>query len=302
MTYSIVARDPDTGSLGVAVQSCMFSVGTIVLAARAGVGAVATQAIPDPSHRERALLLLDDGLPPDEVLAQIRATDPGDGVRQTALVDSQGRIAATTGELCIDYAGDLSGPGYSVQANMMANPSVWRAMAGAYESSSGSLARRLLAALVGAQAAGGDARGQMSAAMIVVRGDVVSESWGGVEVDVRVDEHERPLDELARLVNAAEAFAHYNRAVEALFGGDPATALAEAAAAHALLPREGNIEFVRAGALAFNGELDAAVAAVRSLVAAVPSWAIVVRSFSEKGLLPLPGGLTIDDVLDGPPT
>src|SRR5262245_17391419 len=297
MTYSIVARDASTGELGIAVQSCYFGAGSIVPWARPGVGAVATQAIAEKAYGPRCLDALGSGADAGEALARAQALDPMTALRQVAVIGAGGVPAVATGELCIDNAGHVVGDGYSAQANMMSSPEVWGAMANAYEAATGPLARRLLAALEAGEAAGGDARGRMSAAVLVVEGQVVEEPGGGVVVDIRVDRSEDPLADLAQLLDAADAFAASDRAAEQLFGGDPAGALGEIDGALAILPGEENLRFLRAGALVASGAVDEGVAEVRALVAGRPTWAIIARSFADKGLLTLPAGVAIDDLL-----
>src|SRR3954462_4117339 len=158
-TYSIVARDPESGEVGVAVQSHWFSVGSVVSWARAGVGAVATQSIADPAYGPNALDLLEQGVSPQDALDRLKGEDEREAFRQVAVVDALGRVATHTGSSCIAYAGHESGDGFSVQANMMASTEVWPAMARAFDASSGPLARRLIAALRAAEGAGGDVRG-----------------------------------------------------------------------------------------------------------------------------------------------
>jgi uncharacterized Ntn-hydrolase superfamily protein len=299
VTYSIVARDPETGALGVAVQTCMFAVGSIVPWARAGVGAVATQAFTERAYGPRCLAFMADGGSAEDALRAARAEDPGAAVRQVGVIDSTGAVANFTGELCIAYAGNQRGDGYAVQANMMATRDVWPAMATAYEAASGPFARRLLAALTAAEEAGGDARGGMSAAMKIVDGERRVDPTDGVLVDIRVDVHERPLDELARLLTAADAFGHYFRAVDAIGAGDLEGLRREIDTAHELLPREENILFVRAGALFFDGRVDEGRAALAELVAARPSWATVLRSFVENGMFAVPPGFDLEAILRG---
>jgi uncharacterized Ntn-hydrolase superfamily protein len=297
MTYSIVARDPDTGELGVAVQSCWFSVGSVVTWARAGVGAVATQAMVEVAYGPRCLELLEGGADAAHALDKAWAADPGNVVRQVAVVDASGGVTGRTGELCIDHAGDRQGDGYSVQANMMASERVWPAMAETFEAARGSLPHRLLASLRAAEAAGGDARGRMSAAMVVVDGERRHQPWEGVVVDVRVDHHPQPLDELARLLDTAGAFHDCDRGETALFEGDPAAALAAADRGLGVLPDEGNLHLLRAGALLMSGRVEEGLAEARELVAANSSWAVVLRSVAAKGLFPLPEGVDVDAVL-----
>ena len=297
MTYSIVARDDRTGQLGVAVQTAMFAVGSIVPWARPGVGAVATQAIAEPAYGPRSLDALAGGSDAAEALEAAQAVDPMAVLRQVGVVGADGSAAAATGELCIDHAGEVVGNGFAVQANMMSTSEVWTAMASQFGGSSGPLARRLLGALVAGEAAGGDARGVMSAALIVVDGMPPSQPGTGTIVDLRVDRSDDPLGDLSRLLDAADAFAGFNRAVDQLTGGDAATALRTIDDALVVLPDEENFRFVRAGALMATGATDAAIAALRALVADHPTWNVIVRSFAGKGFVPLPDGTSIDAVL-----
>src|SRR3954469_17704386 len=169
-TYSIVARDPDTLELGVAVQSHWFSVGSVVPWLRPGVGAVATQSIPVPGGGPRALEAL-GGMGARDALRMLLAADDEPDVRQVAIVDGRGEAAAHTGVGCIPFAGDTSGEGWTCQANMMATEAVWGAMAEAYQGASGQFAERLIVALDAGEAAGGDVRGRQSAAIVVAPPD-----------------------------------------------------------------------------------------------------------------------------------
>jgi uncharacterized Ntn-hydrolase superfamily protein len=285
MTYSIVARDPVTGALGVAVQTCMFAVGTVVPWARAGVGAVATQAFGEPAYGPRCLDALESGLSAVDALDAARATDPAPTLRQVAVLSADGSVGAFTGDDCIDFAGHQVGDEFAVQANMMASPEVWPAMADAFTTSEEPFSRRLLAALDAAQASGGDARGMMSAALLVVdaeRRDV----WMKPLVDLRVDQADDPLRELRRLVDASDAFNCFYRASAALWlGSDANIALREANDALALMPDEQNMRFVRARALLALGDFASARAEVRSLLSSRPTWETIVRSFAAKGRL-----------------
>jgi uncharacterized Ntn-hydrolase superfamily protein len=297
VTYSIVARDTDSGQLGVAAQSCYFALGSVLPWARAGVGAVATQSMVDPGYGPRCLDLLAEDLPAAEALDRVRTADEGREVRQVGLVDAAGRVASFTGALCIDHLSHAAGEGYSAQANMMAGPGVCEAMAEAFEYGAGDLATRLVAALVAAEGKGGDARGRMSAAVIVVEGSRHDHPWEGVLTDVRVDHHPDPLTELARLVDVAEAYHLCDVAEAALMRGDAEAALAGAEAALARLPDEGNLRLSYIGALVGVGRTDEAARQVQRLVAERPSWEGILRAITERGLVPLPEGLTIDAVL-----
>jgi uncharacterized Ntn-hydrolase superfamily protein len=296
MTYSIVARDPATGALGVAVQTCMFAVGAGVPWARAGVGAVSTQAISDPAYGPRCLDAMEAGADAETALERARAADPAPFLRQVGVVGADGTVATTTGEFCIDHAGHVLGDGFAVQANMMANPDVWPAVAEAYRSSGAPFPRRLLDALNAGQAAGGDARGVMSAALVVVDGER-AEPWAGRAVDLRVDRSDDPLGDLARLLDASIAFTSFHEAVDALTTGNADAALAGVNRALAQLPGDENLRFLRAGALAATGDTDGARDELKSLVAARPGWETVIRSFAAKGLVAAPPGVTIDDLL-----
>lgn len=176
-TYSIVARDPATGELGVAVQSHWFGVGAIVPFAEAGVGAVATQSFVDPSYGPLGLELVRAGRTAPEALAGLLEADPHPDVRQVAMIDAAGNVAAHTGENAIIAAGHHTGENYSVQANLMGSETVWPAMVTAFEAARGDLAERMLAALEAAQAEGGDIRGRQSAALVVVSGEPTGRPW-----------------------------------------------------------------------------------------------------------------------------
>ena len=297
MTYSIVARDGMTGELGAAVASCMFAVGSLVPWARAGVGAVATQAFGEIGYGPRCLNLLAAGVNPEIALADVQAADGLSALRQVAVIDGTGAVASHTGDLCVDHAGHYVGDGYGVQANMMASDRVWPAMAEAYELSPGPLGTRMLSALRAAQTEGGDARGQMSAAMVMVDGTRRDEAWAGVTVDIRVDRHPAPLDVLAHLLDDAIAHGAYGGAVEALIDGRTEDSLRLLEQALRALPGESNFEFLRAGALAGAGRGNEAAKTLRALLGANPSWATVVRSFVAKGLIALPGEVDIDEWL-----
>jgi len=298
MTYSIVARDPQTGALGVAVETCMFAVGSIVPWAQAGVGAVATQAIAERAYRPRCLRAMGEGSSAADALETAKAADPASLLRQVGVVSAAGDVGAMTGEWCIDHAGHLLGEGFAVQANMMASPEVWPAMADGYTAASGSFPRRLLAALLAAQAAGGDARGQMSAAMVVVGAERMPDPWDGQLMSIRVDRSPDPLADLAALIDAAEAYDGFNRAVDTLMAGDPTSSLASANDALDLLSNEENIRFVRSGALAALGDSAAAGEEIRSLIAARPSWETIIRSFAGKGLMTMAPGESIESILE----
>jgi uncharacterized Ntn-hydrolase superfamily protein len=211
VTYSIVARDPATGELGVAVQSHWFSVGSTVPWAEPAVGAVATQSMAEPSYGPSALDLLREGATAGDALATLVHSDAGQALRQVAVVDAQGRVAAHTGRRCVQFAGHEIGRGFVCAANMMRLEGVPHAMGRAFATAMGDLAERLLAALDAAEAAGGDVRGRQSAAMIVVRAR--DEQWDR-SLDLRVEDSAFPLVELRRLLRLRQAYNLAERADE----------------------------------------------------------------------------------------
>ena len=200
-TFSIVARDPITEELGVAVQSRAFRAAAIVSYAKSGVGAIATQASANQSYGPRGLELLEQGLSPDAVVTRLTNADEGRDRRQLAVIDAQGRVSAYTGSQTSDWAGHIEGDNYSVQGNILVSEEVVQAMAQAFETAEGELAERLMAALDAGQAAGGDARGKQSGGILVVKpiGDSgrTTDRW----IDVRVDDHPTPFLEIRRLMN-----------------------------------------------------------------------------------------------------
>lgn len=201
-TFSIIARDPVTGELGVGVQSKFLAVGSVVPWARAGVGAIATQARANVSYGPRGLALLEEGLTAPEAVARLVAEDEGRDSRQFAMVDRHGNAAAHTGSQCMDWAGHHVGDGFSCQGNILVSGETVSAMARAYEGAAQlpHLADRLVAALDAAQAAGGDSRGKQSAALYVVREGGGYAGFNDRLVDLRVDDHPEPIDELRRLL------------------------------------------------------------------------------------------------------
>jgi uncharacterized Ntn-hydrolase superfamily protein len=200
VTYSIAACDPDAAQWGVAVQSKFLAVGSVVPWAEPHVGAIATQAYANPRYGPEGLALLRDGLDAEEVAAQLTSADEGRAERQLGVVDAQGRAATYTGDECLEWAGGRTGPGYAAQGNILVSAETVTALAETFERSMGApLAERLLDCLDAAQAAGGDRRGQQSASLLVVERNGGYAGLSDVLLDLRVDDHERPLDELRRL-------------------------------------------------------------------------------------------------------
>jgi uncharacterized Ntn-hydrolase superfamily protein len=254
----------------VAVQSHWFAVGSVVTWARAGVGAVATQAIAEVAHGPRIVDLLERGLDAERALADSLAADPGAATRQVGVIDRQGRAAAHTGSSCIPFAGQALSDGVACQANMMGSEHVWPAMLDAYQSAEGSLARRLLVALDAGEAAGGDIRGRQSAAMLVVPPE--GEPWRTL-VSLRVDDDPEPLAELRRLLDLHEAYDVAERADSLVGEGRHGDAAALYCRASELAPESRELRFWAGLGVAQAGELDAGVELVRAVIAEDPAWA-----------------------------
>jgi uncharacterized Ntn-hydrolase superfamily protein len=285
-TFSIVARDPNTGELGVAVQSHWFSVGPIVAWAEAGVGAIATQSFVDPSYGKLGLDLMRAGKSAPDSLKALIAGDEGREVRQVAMIDAQGRVDAWTGKNDIQAAGHIIGKTYSVQANLMLNDKVWPAMSNAFENTQGDLADRMLAALEAAQAAGGDIRGKQSAALIVVTGKPVGQAWKDRVFDLRVDDSPEPLMELRRLVKLQRAYNHMNAGDLAVEHKDNEGALREYSAAEKLVPDNAEMIYWHAIALVNMGRVDEALPLFRRVFELDPNWATLTPRLPKSGLLP----------------
>jgi uncharacterized Ntn-hydrolase superfamily protein len=267
-TYSIVARDPDTGELGVAVQSHWFSVGSIVSWARPGVGAVATQSIAEPAYGPRGLELMTRGTPAPKALQTLLGADSEPHVRQVAMVDKQGRVATHTGEGCIPHANHATGHQFSAQANMMARDTVPMAMARAFVAAEGRLAERLLAALDGAEGEGGDVRGRQSSCLLVV--PAAGNAWDGV--DLRVEDHADPLGELRRLLTLHRAYELASRADTLVGEGRTAEAAPLYEQASELAPESDELLFWAGLATAQLGDFDAGVDRVRRAIAVHDGW------------------------------
>ncbi|MHC4217088.1 MAG: DUF1028 domain-containing protein [Planctomycetota bacterium] len=287
-TYSIVARDPKTGEMGVAVQSHWFSVGSVVSWAEAGVGAVATQSLVDPAYGPLGLELMRTGRTAPDTLRSLLAGDDGRDVRQVAMIDAKGRVQAHTGPRCIADAGHVvdADNQFSVQANLMANDAVWPAMAKAYRESTGDLADRLIAALAAAQNAGGDIRGKQSAALLVVSASATGRPWEDRRFDLRVEDHPRPVEELKRLVRLQRAYQHMNAGDVAMEHDDFAEAGRQYADAEMLAPQIVEIPFWHAVTLVASDRADEALPIFRRVFAREEVWADLVPRLVPSGLLP----------------
>jgi uncharacterized Ntn-hydrolase superfamily protein len=272
-TYSIVARDPATGELGVAVQSHWFSVGSLCPWARPGVGAVATQSIVEPAHGPNGLDRLAAGEAAGNALAALMAADPLARVRQVGIVDAAGRVAAHTGADCVPCAGHVLGEHWACQANMMLRDTVPSAMSAAFLAGRGDLADRLLAALEGAEGEGGDVRGRQSAALVVVRDS--GEPWQ-TRIDLRVEDHPDPLAELRRLLGLHRAYELAGDADELAGAGRPEEAGPLYRRAAELAPESPELLFWAGLALAQLGAFDEGADAVRRAGAASPGLLVLL--------------------------
>jgi len=300
-TYSIVARDSITGQMGVAVQSHWFSVGAIVPWAEAGVGAVATQSFVQPSYGPLGLELMKMGRTAGEALKALVSTDPGESVRQVAMVDASGNVAAHTGSKAVFAAGHRVGAQYSAQANLMDRPTVWDAMARAYEESEGDLADRLIAALEAAEREGGDIRGRQSAAILVVSGKNTGRQWVDRIFDLRVEDDPDPVPELKRLVRLQRAYLKLNEGDEWMASGDTGKALECYNIATTIVPDEatnGEAAFWVGITLAGVGRTDEAVPWLARAYRIDARWAELVPRLPASGLLENDRAL-IERLVDG---
>ena len=287
-TYSIVARDPVTGDMGVAVQSHWFSVGSTVTWGEAGVGVVATQSFVDPGYGLRGLDLMRRGIGAPDALRQLVAADPNRDGRQVAMLDAQGRVDAYTGKAAIGAAGHVVGRTASAQANMMGKDTVWPAMLAAYEQAPGDLADRLIAALEAAERAGGDLRGRQSAAILIVKAKGSGRPWSGADrtFDLRVEDHPAPVAELKRLVRYQRAYTHANRGDELMTEKRTDDALAEYAAASRLAPEVLELPFWHAVTLASIGREREAAPIFTAVFTREPQWAELLGRLPAAGLFP----------------
>ena len=269
-TYSIVARDPASGELGAAVQSHWFSVGSLCTWARPGIGAVATQSVVEPAYGPDVLdALAAGGTDAAAALRERLAADELARIRQVGVVDARGGVAVHTGADCIAHASHVRGADYACQANMMARDGVPEAMAEAFEGASGDLAARLLAALEGAEAAGGDVRGRQSAALLVVPEQGEPWRWSA---DLRVEDHTDPIVELARLLELHRAYAMADRADGLMGAGEPEAAGRLYREAAAAAPESDELLFWSGLALAHNGDVEAGAAVVARAAGVHGGW------------------------------
>ena len=285
-TYSIIAYDEKTGEFGVAVQSHWFSVGFLVPWAKAGVGAVATQSFVKVEYGPDGLALMEDGKSAKEALDQLISEDEGQAVRQVAMIDSKGGVAAHTGKNCIFAAGHTIGKNYSVQANLMEKETVWSAMSNVFENSKGDLAERMMASLEAAEKEGGDIRGKQSAAMLIVTGDPTGFPWKDIIMDIRVDDSPHPLKELKRLIRIHKAYQHANKGDYYLEVNEVDKALLEYDRASNLYPENPELPYWSAVTLVGLGDIDKALPIFSKVFKKEPRLRMMTPRIVDAGLLP----------------
>jgi uncharacterized Ntn-hydrolase superfamily protein len=287
VTYSIVARDADTGEMGVATQSQAFAVGSSVPFALPGHGVIATQSMAEPMYGSVGLDLLQGGFTAQEVLTALSSVDPQPQRRQVAVLGVNGDLAAYTGDQCVEAAGHLIGETCVALANMAASPVVWESMVERFENSGGPLAQRLLSALQAAEEAGGDFRGRRSAAIMVIRPSTTGRPWHDMAVDLRVDDSANPVSALADLLVTRARYQEVVRAFQQAIDGDPVTADREL---ELLRPMDAETEpdqlMWRAVVAALAGREDAARDMLGELASCAPQFLEATRRFGKAGLMP----------------
>ena len=285
-TFSIVARDPKTGEMAVAVQSHWFSVGTVVAWGEAGVGVVATQSFVNKSFGMRGLDLLKQGKSPQEAMDILLSDDAGKEVRQVAILDINGRVATHTGKNCIDAAGHINGENFSVQANMMLNDKVWPAMASAWNKYEKlPIAERIMEVMNAAQSAGGDIRGKQSAVLMVFASKKSNEPWNDRLIDLRVDDSKEPIKELNRLLQVHRAYEHMNQGDLYIEKNDMPNAMKEYNAAMKMFPENVEMKYWTAITLANNKEVNKALPMLKEIYKKDANWRELTKRLPKVGLL-----------------
>lgn len=285
-TYSIVAKDANTGEMAVGVQSHWFSVGTLVSWGKSGVGVVATQSFVNPSYGPNGIELMENGVSAEEALKNLTDKDEGRDFRQAAMLDVNGSVNAFTGEKCIESAGHFVGDNFSVQANMMLNDQVIPAMKKAFEDNSNlPLAERIIKVFEAAESVGGDIRGKQSAALIVVGAEKTSNVWEDKKIDLRVDDSSNPIKEIKRLLKVHRAYDHMNKGDLAIEENDMDKALSEYGKAQVLFPENHEMSFWKAIALLNNGKKEAARPILKKVFKENPNWKKLIYRLPKSGLI-----------------
>lgn len=285
-TYSIVAKDANTGEMAVGVQSHWFSVGTLVSWGKSGVGVVATQSFVNPSYGPKGIELMENGVSAEEALKNLTDKDEGRDFRQAAMLDVNGSVNAFTGEKCIESAGHFVGENFSVQANMMLNDKVIPAMKKAFQDNSNlPLAERIIKVFEAAESVGGDIRGKQSAALIVVGAEKTSNVWEDKKIDLRVDDSSNPIKEIKRLLKVHRAYDHMNKGDLAIEENDMDKALSEYGKAQVLFPENHEMSFWKAIALLNNGKKEAARPILKKVFKENPNWKKLIYRLPKSGLI-----------------
>ncbi|MFL1896622.1 DUF1028 domain-containing protein [Aquimarina sp. 2-A2] len=285
-TYSIVARDTVTGEMAVGVQSHWFSVGNLVSWGQSGVGVVATQSFVNPAFGPEGLALMKKGTSATDALKQLIAKDSGKAYRQVAFLDASGNVSAHTGDNCVESAHHIVGDNFSVQANMMLNDKVVPAMAEAYKKHNDlPLGERVLKTLQAAQNTGGDIRGKQSAALIVVNAKPAKNSWQDKKINLRVDDHQNPLQELERLLKVHTAYEYMNQGDLDIEHGDMDKAMQSYGAAEKLFPENLEMKYWKAIAMANNKQLEAALPIFKNIFKQDDNWRTLTKRLPKAGLL-----------------
>ena len=285
-TYSIVAYDEATGQLGVAVQSHWFSVGSLVPWVKAGIGAVATQSFIKVDYGPNGLKLMEMGFSAKEAMYALINEDEHSDVRQLGMVDANGNVAAHTGDNCIQFAGHQTGKHYTVQANLMASPTVPSAMAKAFESTKGALVDRLMAALEAAENEGGDVRGKQSAAIIVTTGEPTGIEWKDKLFDLRIEDHPDPITEMKRLIRVSRAYQHANQGDLYIETNEIDKALIEYELAANYYPENPELPFWTAISLASVDRIEESLPIFKEVFERAPDLRNLVPRLVKSGLLP----------------
>jgi uncharacterized Ntn-hydrolase superfamily protein len=284
-TYSIVARDSLTGDMAVAVQSHYFNVGSVVTYGKAGVGVVATQSLVNPSYGPKGLALMEQGLSPKQALNALIQNDQGEMYRQVAFLNADGDVATHTGQLCIAEAGHVQGRNFSVQANMMLHNTVWNAMANAFRNTNGDLSQRIIEALKAAEKEQGDIRGKQSAAILIVSAKATGNPFEDNIMDLRVEDHENPVQELERLIKIHTAYVYMNKGDLAMEEGNSKEAEKLYLSAQNLFPENLEMQFWYAINLLNNKEFEKAKPILKSIFSKEINWKKLIPRLVKSKLL-----------------
>jgi uncharacterized Ntn-hydrolase superfamily protein len=286
-TYSIVARDTVTGEMAAAVQSHYFSVGSVVTYGKAGVGVVATQSLVNPTYGPKGLALMEQGLTPEQALEALVENDPGEMYRQVAFMNINGQTATHTGSLCIDEAGHIQGNNFSIQANMMLKNTVWNAMAEAFENTNGPLSKRIIEAFKAAEKEHGDIRGKQSASILIVSEKATGNPMEDIVMDLRVEDHENPVEELERLIRIHTAYAYMNKGDLAMEAGKSLEAQELFLKAQKLFPENLEMQYWYAINLLNNKEFEKAKPILKSIFGKESNWKELIPRLVKSKLLSL---------------